>query len=173
MAQTVPVKTPSSSNAPTLGSADPFSALRRQVDRLFDDFTGGFWGMPFGRGMLDMSRGILAGGVVTPQIDMRETADSFQVTAELPGLAEKDVTLTIADNVLTLKGEKKAEREEKGENYHLSERSFGSFTRSVQLPTTVNQDMVSAKFDKGVLTVTLPKVESAKTREKKIDIKSA
>jgi HSP20 family protein len=173
MAQTVPVKTTSGDGGRVVGGTDPFTALRRQVDHLFDDFTSGLWGLPFGRGMLDLSRGMLAGSAVTPQIDVKETPDSFQVTAELPGLAEKDVTLTIADNVLTLKGEKKAEREEKNENYYLSERSFGSFTRSVQLPATVDQDKVTAKFDKGILTIALPKVEEAKTREKKIEIKSA
>jgi HSP20 family protein len=173
MAQTVPVKTTSGNGGRALSGADPFNALRRQVDRLFDDFTGGFWGLPFGRSMPELARGMFAGGEVTPQIDVKETADSFQVTAELPGLAEKDVAVTIADNVLTLKGEKKAEREEKGENYHLSERSFGSFTRSVQLPTTVDQDKITAQFDKGVLTIALPKVEAAKTREKKIEIKPA
>jgi len=104
-----------------------------------------------------------------PTVDMAETKDSFIVKAELPGLDAKDVEVSISGDVLTIKGEKKKEEQEKDEHHYRAERYYGSFQRSFQLPTTIKADKIEAAFDKGVLKVTLPKVEEAK--KKRIEVK--
>jgi HSP20 family protein len=103
-----------------------------------------------------------------PAVDVSEDEREITVKAELPGLESKDVDISLDRGVLTLKGEKKFEEEEKKDNYHRIERSYGSFYRSLTLPAEVKEDAVKAKFDKGVLTITLPKSEKAKS--KKIEI---
>jgi HSP20 family protein len=106
-----------------------------------------------------------------PSMDVSETDKEIEITTELPGLEEKDIQLNVADDVLTVRGEKKNEREESEKDYHLVERSYGSFVRSVQLPTGVNAEGIKAVMSKGVLKVTVPK--PAPAQSKKIDIKSA
>ena len=105
-----------------------------------------------------------------PSIDVRETDTDLVVEAELPGMDEKDVSVTLSNDVLTLKGEKKSEREEKKEDYHVMERSYGSFQRSFRLGDTIDPDKVTAAFDKGVLKVTLAKRPEAVKTEKPIPI---
>ena len=107
----------------------------------------------------------------TPPIDVYETEDRYVVTAELPGLEKKDVELNVADNLLTIRGEKKNEREEKNKDYHLVERSYGSFSRSVELPSGVKVEDISAEIANGVLKVTVPKPAPKQTKQ--IEIKSA
>ena len=124
------------------------SRLRREMDRLWDDY--------FGAGR----RGLQP---------MTEVAPA--VTAEVPGMDAKDINISVTGEVLTIKGEKKSEREEKEENYHLVERSHGSFSRSLVLPAAVDMDKIEAKYDKGVLTVTCPKREEVKP--KSIEIKAS
>ena len=109
--------------------------------------------------------------LTVPELDVRENTNAIIVEAELPGVDEKDVTVTLANGMLTIKGEKKHEKEEKGENYHFTERSFGSFERSVRLPDTIDEAKVEAKFDKGVLKVTAAKKPEAVKAERKIEIK--
>jgi HSP20 family protein len=104
-------------------------------------------------------------------MDVSETDKEIEITTELPGLEEKDIQLNVADDVLTVRGEKKNEREESEKDYHLVERSYGSFVRSVQLPTGVNAEGIKAVMSKGVLKVTVPK--PAPAQSKKIDIRSA
>jgi HSP20 family protein len=99
-----------------------------------------------------------------------ETKNDVVVKAEVPGMDPKDIDISLSNGVLTIKGEKKQEREEKEENYHLLERSYGSFTRSVQLPGEVQSDKISASYRNGVLKVTLPKSEEAKKKEIKIKV---
>jgi HSP20 family protein len=108
-----------------------------------------------------------------PRVDVSESENEYEVTAELPGIDEKDVELTLADNVLTIRGEKKVEREEKDKdkNYYMSERSFGSFRRAVPLPAEVDEDRVEANFKNGVLTVHLPKSPQAQARTRRIEVK--
>ena len=101
---------------------------------------------------------------------MADTGASYQITAELPGLDEKDVEVTVADGVLTIKGEKSAEKEEKKKDYYRAERSFGSFKRSFALPEGVDQGKIEANFQKGLLTITMPKVAAAQAQAKKITI---
>jgi HSP20 family protein len=137
---------------------DPFFTLRREMDRLFDDFWGSSLLEPY--------------GTFNPRVDVTETETEVKVTAELPGLDEKDVEVSLTQNMLTLSGEKKAEKEDKGENYYRVERSYGSFRRTIPLPIEVEADKVEAIFKNGVLNVVLPKTAQAQAR-KKIAIKSA
>ena len=106
-----------------------------------------------------------------PAIDVTETDGQIEITAELPGLEEKDVQVNVADNVLTIRGEKKAEKEDKQKDYHVVERSYGSFYRAFELPAGVDADKIKADISKGVLKVTVPK--PAPKQAKKIDVKAA
>ena len=140
--------------------ARPWPSLRDEINRLFDDsFTQDLLPRSFG-GMREW----------TPALDISETEEAVVVKAELPGLEANDVEVTLQDNVLTIQGEKKEEKEEKSKNFHRVERSYGQFERSFQLPTTVKDDKVEAAFKNGVLTVELPKAEEAKARSVKIKI---
>ena len=141
-------------------SDNPFMSLQREIDRLFDDFTRGFPAFSTG-GTAEL----------LPSIDVTETDKQIEITAELPGLEEKDVQVNLADNVLTFRGEKKAEKEEKDKSYRLVERSYGSFVRSLELPEGVDANTIKASIDKGVLTVTVPK--PAPAQAKKIEVKAA
>lgn len=157
------------------GFWQPLAVLRSEVDRLFDSFWGGRSPaagqavraggepMPFLRGM--------GFGAPSPAIDLVEGEKEYRITAELPGLDVGDVELSVANDMLTISGEKSARREEKKENYYLSERHFGSFRRAFQLSGDVDRNRISASFDKGVLTVTLPKTEDAAAQRRKIEIK--
>jgi HSP20 family protein len=107
-----------------------------------------------------------------PLVDVAETADAIMLKAEVPGLDAKDIELKIEGDTLSLRGEKKIEKEEKGKSFHRVERTFGSFVRAFRLPTEVKADAVKAVCRNGVLEVTLPKAEAAKAREVKIDVKT-
>lgn len=148
--------------------ADPFSAFRGEMDRMFENFltTPGFLPEPDGLRSTWPEE-----AMVVPSMDIKESDKAIVLTAELPGLDEKDVTLTIADGVLVLKGEKKYEHEDEKEDLHVMERRYGSFMRRFRLPDTVDQDKVDAGFDKGVLTVTMGKKPGMETQERKIEIK--
>ncbi len=105
-----------------------------------------------------------------PRIDVMEHADSFVIKAELPGVNRNDVKITVRENILTIKGEKKQEKEEKDKSYHRVERSYGSFERSFTLPSGVKNDKIDATYKDGVLTITLPKVEEAKPKEIEVKV---
>ncbi|HXX26258.1 MAG TPA: Hsp20/alpha crystallin family protein [Pseudolabrys sp.] len=139
---------------------NPFISLQNEIDRLFENFTTGF--PMLGNGMANVS---------LPTMDVAETDKDIEITAELPGLEEKDVQINMSDNVLTIRGEKKAEKEQKDKNYRLVERSYGAFERSLELPEGVNADAIKASIDKGVLKVVVPKPAPAQV--KKIEVKSA
>jgi len=176
-ASKVPVKT--EGKAPEQASAilpwRPFEALRREVDRLFEDFDRGFWTSPFRRSMFDIEpfwkREISF--AATPAVDIVEKENAYEVTAELPGMDEKNIEVKLVNGGLTIKGEKQEEKEEKKKDYYLHERHFGSFERSFAVPEGVDTDKIEASFKKGVLTVTLPKKPEAIKPEKKIEIKAA
>jgi len=143
---------------------NPVLALQNEMNRVFDHFfTDPFGLAPFEDLYLRE---------FSPRIDVSETDTEIKVVAELPGLDEKDIQLTLEQDSLIISGEKKAENEEKGKNYQRIERSFGSFTRQVPLPGEVEADKVAAEFKKGILTVTLPKPASAVKQSRKIDIKA-
>ena len=170
----VPVKTEKTPPS-TLQAWRPFESLRREVDRLFEDFDGGLWRSPFRGSFFDVApfrRGEAVFGAV-PAVDVSETDKAYEITAELPGIDEKNVEVKLANGLLTIKGEKQDEKEEKKKDYYMRERSFGSFERTFQVPDGVDSDKIDASFKKGVLTVTLPKSAEAQKAEKKIAVKAA
>jgi HSP20 family protein len=140
----------------------PLEAFHREFDRLFDDMWRGF--------ELPMLRHEPRFEAMTPRMDLNEEKDRYLVSVELPGMDEKDVEVVLSDNVLTIKGEKKAETEETEKGYAYKERSYGSFRRSIPLGADVVTDKVEARFDKGVLTIELPKTADAKKAYKKVPI---
>jgi HSP20 family protein len=162
--------------APVARAPDPFVALRTEMDRLFDRFSSGF-GFPSLRRMFDVEPSWPASWPLSdnglPAVDVTENATAYKITAELPGMKEKDIEVAVTDDTLTIKGEKREEHEEKGENRYLSERSYGAFQRSFVLPRGVDRDKLEASFANGVLTVTLPKTPEARKQEKKIEVKGA
>ncbi len=143
-------------------AVDPFSSLQREIDRLFDQFSGDLRLPTIGEG----------GRLLEPEIDLSETDHDVQVTVELPGVDDKDVDVTLTDNRLTIRGEKRTEKEAKGKHRHAVERSFGAFGRTIPIPFDVDADKVDAKFSKGVLSVILPKPAEARTTKKKIEVKA-
>ena len=160
MAKTEITKSPEKS---VTGPRDVFTAMRDEMDRMFERFEHGWprWPALFRRN----------GDFAVLNLDVREDTNSIVVEVELPGVDEKDVSVTLANGMLTIKGEKKHEKEEKGESYFLAERSFGSFQRAIRLPDTVDDAKIEAKFDKGVLKVTAAKKPEAVKADRKIEIK--
>ena len=136
-----------------------FGDMQAEVNRLFDDFLGRPAQQPG-----SMER------VWAPAVDMYETKDSLVVVAELPGLHEKDIHLSITGDVLSVRGERQWNQEVKQESYYRGERWYGKFERSLPLPMPVQADKVTAKYRDGVLTITLPKVEEIRPKEIKIDV---
>jgi HSP20 family protein len=151
--------------APGVAPWRPFESLRHEIDRLFEDFDGGMWRSRFGRPTFDLQPfwPRESTWAAVPAVDIAETDKAYEITAELPGMDEKNIEVKFADGVLTIRGEKKDEKEEKKKDYYLSERSYGSFQRSFQVPDGVDTDKIEATFKKGVLSVALPKsVEAQK-----------
>lgn len=151
----------------------PLISLREEMDRMFERFWPGFGPSPFGRwpALEPLWR---VTGVAAPAVDLVETDKDYRIKAELPGMDEKDIELSLTEDVLTIKGEKKEEHEEKEEGYYLAERHYGAFERSFRLPEEVEADRIEASFNKGVLTVVLPKSPKAKQKqERKIAVKAA
>jgi len=134
--------------------------FRDEMDRLFDEYMERF-----------PARREIGERMWSPDVDVHETGNDVVVEAEIPGLDQKDITVSIKDNVLTLKGEKKQEKAIKEANYHRVERSYGSFARSFTLPTGVVADKASATYDNGVLRITLPKSEEVKPKEIAVEVK--
>ena len=161
---TSPVPVKQAAPSPTL-STDPWRSLRTEMDRLFDRFTSGFGLAPFA--------GRIESGftVASPAIDITEDDAAYRLTAEIPGISEKDIQISLSGDTLTIKGEKRQEREEKEKNDYLSERSYGQFQRAFVLPDCVDAEQIGAAFGNGVLTVTLPK--TAKAAPKTVEMKSA
>jgi HSP20 family protein len=146
---------------------DPFQSFRAEMDRLFDSFLGG---VP---SLTSLRQGFSGAQVMTPTLDVKENEKEIVVKADLPGMDEKDINLTIHNGVLSLRGEKKSEHTDERENYHVMERSYGSFRRSIRLSDTIDEDKAEARFDKGVLTISLPKRPETVSAQKKIEIKGA
>lgn len=178
MAETV-TNVPIKKETPSSGSLmpelrRPIESLRGEIDRLVDDFGQGFW-RPFGRSLFaaesSFQRESTLGTI--PAVDVVESEKAYEVTAELPGMDEKNVEVNVVNGNLTIKGEKQEEKEEKKKDYYLHERSFGSFERSFEIPDGVDTDKIEASFKKGVLPVTLPKKPEAQKPAKKIEVKAA
>ena len=134
------------------------SKLRKEMDDL--------WGRFFG----DAGFPIFSEAAWAPALDVKETKENIVVTAEIPGLNAKEVEVTISGDLLTIKGEKKQEKEEKDESYHLIERRYGSFSRSIRLTTDVDPKNIKASHKEGILTIILPKSEKAKEKQVEINI---
>jgi HSP20 family protein len=143
---------------------DPFTSFRQQIDRLFDDFL-----TPF-----DTTGGLATeqGGGVWPSVDVDETDKAYKVTAELPGMEQKDVEVTLRDNALIISGEKRREHKEENGGRTYAERSYGRFMRSIPLDAEVDADKVQANFKNGILAVELPKNPAAKDKTRRIEVKS-
>lgn len=150
----------------------PFRSFRQEMDRLFGDFERQ-WGWPRSTFSIEPFWRREAAWATAPAVDVTETDKAYELTAELPGLSEKDLDLKIANDVLTIKGEKQEEKEEKKKDYYLSERRCGTFERSFRLPEGVDTDKIEASFKNGVLKVMLPKTPEAQKTAKKIDVKVA
>jgi HSP20 family protein len=151
-----------------------FDSLRHEIDRVFDAFHTG-WRFPFPRSAFDVDRFLPreTSFAIVPAVDVVEKDTAYEITAELPGMDDKDVELKLANGTLTIKGEKKGEREEKEKDYYLCERNYGAFQRAFRVPDGIDEDKIAASFTKGVLTVTLPKTAQAQQAEKKIAVKAA
>lgn len=145
--------------------ADPFRLFQRDMNRLFDDFFAD-------RGMLMPWGGQEAVETFTPRVDVAETDTEVKVSVELPGMDEKDVTVEMDDNAITIRGEKREEKEEKKGSWSRREQYYGSFHRMVPLPAAVDGQKATAKFKKGVLSITTPKREPGATNRKRIAIES-
>lgn len=139
--------------------SNPIEALHREINDLFEDFFGSVEG-----GLR------VRADAAAFKVDVSETGKEVQVVADLPGMDEKDIDVDLNDNLLTIRGEKKHEREEKEQNYHLMERAYGMFQRVIPLPGGLDESKAKATFKKGVLTVILPKTADSQSRRKKITV---
>lgn len=151
------------------GRAVPFVSLQDEINRLFEDFfaMGRHWSA------LPTAFDERSFGAAAPPVDVVEMEKAYKVKAELPGMAAEQLDITCSDGYLLIKGEKKAEHEEKGENFLRRESSWGAFQRSIALPEAADMPAAEAHFKDGVLTITVPKKAAAQQQEKKISIKSA
>jgi HSP20 family protein len=152
----------------------PFETLHHEIDRLFEDFgVSRRWRSPFQRSAFNVEPFWRELSLTTPAVDIVERENAYEITADLPGIDEKNVEVQVQNGNLTIKGEKKEEKEEKKKDYYLQERHFGSFERTFGVPEGVDADRIEASFKKGVLTITLPKKAEAQKPAKKIDVKAA
>lgn len=158
----------------------PLASLREEIDNLFERFSEDWPSLPrlFGKGwtypFADLERRVSFPRLeLTPRVDVSESDQAYDIAMELPGMTDKDIELTLSDDSLTVKGEKKEEREEKKKNYHLTERSYGSFQRTFRVPSGVDHNKVAASCTKGVLNISLPKTEDAKKKKRSITVKAA
>jgi HSP20 family protein len=171
----LPIKTETKTAAGgrSLQTSSPFASLHREIDQLFDAFDGGFWRSPFRRSMFEPSWQREIAWAAAPAVDIAETDKSYEISAELPGMDEKNIEVKLVNGDLRIQGEKQEEKEEKKKDYYLHERQFGSFERCFSVPEGVDADKIEASFKKGVLKVTLPKKPEAVKPEKKIEVKTA
>ena len=173
----LPVKVEKKAAAPAHAPMgwSPMDLLRREIDQVFEDMMPAGWGFPLARAHAGWSapRAKEAAWALSPAVDVTERDKDFEITAELPGLSDKDIDVKLANGILVIKGEKKEERDERRKDYHLTERRYGSFVRSFAVPDHVDADKIEATFANGVLRLTLPKSAQALAGEKKIAVKAA
>lgn len=162
------------------GDWHPMESLRREIDKVFETFDRSFWRgplsrSPFSRSVFDVEpffRHEINRGL-SPAVDIVEREKEYEIEAEIPGMDERNLDITLANGTLTIRGEKSEDKEEKKKNYYLSERHYGSFQRAFRVPENVDPEKIEAKFAKGVLKVTLPKSAESLQKEKKISIKAS
>ena len=140
----------------------PYRQLQCEMDKLFKDYMSdiplfGRWG----------------NGGLALQVDVAETEKTVEITADLPGVSEKDIDVSLSGSTLTVRAEKKSEKEEKNKDYHLVERSYGTFERSMQLPFKADASQINAKFENGVLKLVIQKPPEAQSKTQKIEVKAA
>jgi HSP20 family protein len=145
---------------------EEMESLHRSIDRLFTNA----WGGALAPSLLSET---WSAGRVTPSVDVVEDDKAFRVSVELPGMTDKDVAVTVADRVLTIRGEKKEEKEKKDKDVYRRERAYGSFRRAIELPSDVDAAKIEAVFKDGVLKIDLPKTQEAQDRVKQIPVKAA
>lgn len=152
---------------------DAWRSFRQEIDRIFDRFSDGFESFslqPFGNMQRRWAPGVT--GFASLAVDVSETDKAYTISAELPGVNEKDVEVSVSGDMLVIKGRKEQEREEKDNNHYLSERSYGSFQRMFSLPRDTDSSNIQARFQNGVLTVSVPKTVS-KHQTQKVEVKAA
>jgi HSP20 family protein len=140
---------------------NPFVLFRQEMNSLFDNFSHG----------LDIEPGWSRLGSFNPKVDVKESDKEIVIAAELPGMEDRDIDISLTKDALTIKGEKKQEKEDKGKDYYRMERSYGSFTRTIPLPAEIYTEKAKAEFKKGVLNISLPKTVKAIKETKKIPVK--
>jgi HSP20 family protein len=164
--QSLPVRSAKGGGSPNL----PIYQLHQEIDRLFDDALRGFPSMF--RSGIDWPE--ITPIALTPEVDIKESDDSYTISAEVPGVAKDDVDIQIDGNTLIIKGEKKQEKKEEKENYHCVERHYGSFERMLTLPDDANAESIDAKFKNGVLTISIKRQAKSEAKEtRKIEVKAA
>lgn len=170
----LPVKTEEKKPAGQKAGWAPFGSLHREIDRLFDNFHPLSLRRSARPSMfdLDFDWPRQESWSFAPAMDLVEKGKGFEISAELPGLEEKDIEIKVSNGTLVIRGEKSEEKEERDKEYYLSERRYGSFQRAFQMPAGIDTDKIEAKFAKGVLTVSLPKTAEARKQEKKISVKT-
>lgn len=141
----------------------PLVSLRREMDRLFDEFGASRWPVPG-------AMRLMAEMPPVPALDLVETEGGYEMTAELPGIAAGDVELKVTGDMLTLRGEKREQSDRTDKGRHVSERRYGSFQRTLRLPADADAGRIAAKSVNGVLTVTIPRTEGARSKEQRIEI---
>jgi HSP20 family protein len=156
---------------------NPFGGFRREIVRWFDDFDRGFLRWPLRHSVFDLAPTWpteMTFGMV-PAVDAAEKDKQYEISAELPGLDQNNIEITVSNGILTIKGEKQEDKEEKKKDYYLSERRYGVFQRSFRIPGDVDAEKIEAAFKNGILTVTLPKLAAAQRedKEKKVPLKAA
>lgn len=167
---TVPVlRTETKTQYPEAGTQNPIVQLHREVDRLFENAFRGFGLSPF---RSDFFTPFTASGLLKPQVDIGANDKEYSITVEVPGVDKEDVKVEIANNTMTIRGEKKQKKEEKEKNFYRVERSYGSFQRVLSLPEDADQIDIKATFKNGVLTVTMPRKTLPETDVKQIEINS-
>lgn len=143
----------------------PLARFHRDLDQLFENV---FQGFPLSPGRKE--NGSSWGGLILPHVDIEEDKKQYTITVEVPGVAEKDIHLTLTDGILMIQGEKRSEQEDKNKHYHRIERSYGSFQRMLSLPTDADENSVTAKFKDGILTISIEKDPQAKSPVRQIAI---
>lgn len=156
--------TESKSSEPAKTYADPFSAFRAEMDRMFHTF------LQSPTFPLSLPFTGAHSGLVVPTTDMKEGDTAITITTELPGMGEDDVEVTVKNGMLTVKGEKTEEKKDEKDNYHLTERRYGQFQRSFRVPENIDEAKIKAAFEKGVLTISMPKSKDGTHAERKIKI---
>jgi HSP20 family protein len=167
----VPLKKSEGTKTPATAHAwSPFANLRGEIERLFDEFAPG-WPFTGGRaGAMDFPR--FDRFSMPPAVEASENGKEYVITAELPGLDEKDIEVALSDGALTIRGEKKEEKEEKAEGSYFSERRYGAFERRFSIPDGIDHDRIEASLKKGVLKVVLPKTAEAQKKARKIQVRA-